>query len=77
MKRTIKLHDITEAKDFVAWASHFPEKMELVDGETTVDAKSIMGLFSFDLTKPISLQIDADEKRGREICQALSRFIAI
>ena len=77
MKRTIKLHDITEAKDFVALASRFPEKMELVDGETMVDAKSIMGLFCFDLTKPILLQIDADEERSREICQSLDRFIAL
>lgn len=77
MKRTVKLHDITEAKDFVALASRFPEKMALVDGETMVDAKSIMGLFCFDLTKSILLQIAADEKRGQEICQALSRFIAL
>lgn len=77
MKRIIKLHDITEAKDFVAVTSRFPEKMELVDGETMVDAKSIMVLFCFDLTKPILLQIDADEERSREICQALGRFIVI
>ena len=75
MKRTVKLHNITEVKDFVVLASRFPEKMELVDGETMVDAKTVTGFFCFDLTKPILLQIDADEERGREICQALDPFI--
>lgn len=75
MKRTIKLRSITEAKDFVALVSQFPEKMQLCGDETMVDAKSIMGLFCFDLAKPILRQIDADEERGREICQALGSFI--
>ena len=75
MKRTIRLRDITEAKDFVALTSRFPERMSLWDGDTAVDAKSIMALFSFDLTKPITLEIETDEAHGQEICRALSHYI--
>ena len=45
MKKMIRLRDITEARDFVTLTSQFSERMELCDGETTVDATSIVGFF--------------------------------
>lgn len=75
MKKMIRLRDITEARDFVALTSQFSERMELCDGETTVDATSIVGVFCLDHSRPVSLEIEADEKRGQEICRALSHFI--
>jgi len=44
---------------------------ELVDGEYTLDARSLMGIFSFNLKKPIKFRIHNDT---RENCEQLQRF---
>jgi len=47
---------------------------DLVSGRYVIDAKSIMGIFSLDLSKPIDLNIHA-ENDAEEILQALSPYI--
>ena len=34
--------------------------MDLVSGRYAIDAKSIMGIFSLDLSKPIQMNVHAD-----------------
>ena len=57
----IKLSFAEEVKAFVNVVSRYPYDMDLRAGRNVVDAKSILGIFSLDLSKPISLEVYADD----------------
>lgn len=57
----ISLNSIDKVKSFTNDLLHFDSDFDLVSGRYVVDAKSIMGIFSLDLTKPIDLTIHAEE----------------
>ncbi len=57
----IQLRTISEVKDFVNAVTECPYDVDLVSGRYTIDAKSLMGIFSLDLTRPIDLIADTDE----------------
>lgn len=61
----ISLNSIDKVKSFVNDLTKFNTDFDLVSGRYIVDAKSIMGIFSLDLSKPIDLNIQADE--GEEL----------
>ena len=48
-------------KSFVNDITKFDYDFDLVSGRYVIDAKSIMGIFSLDLSKPIDLNIHADD----------------
>ena len=56
----ISLATINDVKDFVNMVMKYDFEVDLVSGRYAVDAKSIMGIFSLDLSKPIDLNIHAD-----------------
>ena len=58
---SISLNSIDKVKSFVNEISKFNNDFDLVSGRYVIDAKSIMGIFSLDLSKPISLNIHAEE----------------
>ena len=70
----ISLNSIDKVKSFVNTLSKFDTDFDLVSGRYVIDAKSIMGIFSLDLSKPIDLNIHA-ENDSEEILQALSPYI--
>lgn len=70
----ISLNSIDKVKSFVNTLSKFDTDFDLVSGRYVIDAKSIMGIFSLDLSKPIDLNIHA-ENDAEEILQALSPYI--
>lgn len=53
----ISLKTIDDIKNFVAAATKCAGDIDLSSGRYVVDAKSIMGIFSLDLTKPIILSV--------------------
>ena len=57
----ISLNSIDKVKAFVNEISKFDCDFDLVSGRYVIDAKSIMGIFSLDLSKPIDLAIHAEE----------------
>lgn len=58
---SISLNSIDKVKSFVNEISKFSNDFDLISGRYVIDAKSIMGIFSLDLSKPINLNIHADE----------------
>ena len=70
----ISLNSIDKVKSFVNTLSKFDTDFDLVSGRYVIDAKSIMGIFSLDLSKPIDLNIHV-ENDAEEILQALSPYI--
>ncbi|MBO5576554.1 MAG: HPr family phosphocarrier protein [Ruminococcus sp.] len=62
MKKTnVMLDSISAVKDFVSIVSNYDFDVDLASGRYAVDAKSIMGIFSLDLTKPIQLTAHTDD----------------
>ena len=57
----ISLNSIDKVKSFVNDISRFDYDFDLVSGRYVIDAKSIIGIFSLDLSKPIELNIHAEE----------------
>ena len=57
----ISLNSIDKVKSFVNDISKFDFDFDLVSGRYVIDAKSIMGIFSLDLSKPIDLAIHAED----------------
>ena len=57
----IKLSLVENVNRFVNIVTRYPFEMDLRAGRHVVDAKSILGIFSLDLSKPIALEIYADE----------------
>ena len=55
----ISLNSIDKVKTFVNDITKFDYDFDLVSGRYVIDAKSIMGIFSLDLSKPIDLNIHA------------------
>ena len=57
----ISLNSIGKVKSFVNAINQFEYDFDLISGRYVIDAKSIMGIFSLDLSKPIDLSIHTDE----------------
>ncbi len=59
---TIRLTMMTDhVKNFVSLVNRYPYDMDLRSGRFVVDAKSILGIFSLDLSKPILMSIYSDD----------------
>ena len=70
----ISLNSIDKVKSFVNDITKFSNDFDLVSGRYVIDAKSIMGIFSLDLSKPIHLNIHAEENID-EIMTVLAPYI--
>ena len=70
----ISLNSIDKVKAFVNEISKFDCDFDLVSGRYVIDAKSIMGIFSLDLSKPIDLNIHS-ETQVDEILTVLAPYI--
>ena len=71
----ISLNSIEKVKTFVNLINRFDYDFDLVSGRYIIDAKSIMGIFSLDLSKPISLNIHADDNVADEILKELNPYL--
>lgn len=60
IERYVKLEKINDVKDFVERVSGFEYKVEVVSDTYILSAKSIMGIFSLDLTEPLKIRVHAD-----------------
>ena len=70
----VSLDSIDKVKVFVNLVSKFDSDFDLISGRYVIDAKSIMGIFSLDLSKPIELTIH-DEAAVEEVVDALKQYI--
>ena len=70
----ISLNSIDKVKAFVNDVTKFDSDFDLVSGRYVIDAKSIMGIFSLDLTKSIDLNIHSDADIEK-ILEALKPYI--
>ena len=71
----ISLNSIDKVKAFVNEISKFDCDFDLVSGRYVIDAKSIMGIFSLDLSKPINLNVHAEGNNLDEVLKVLAPYI--
>lgn len=57
----VQINSIGDVKNFVNIVSKYDFDIDLISARYVVDAKSIMGIFSLDLTKPIEVQVHTDD----------------
>ena len=70
--KTILLNSITKVKNFINEISKFEGEADIVAGRYLINAKSVMGIFSIDITEPITLNIHAsteEEIAGLDLSQ--------
>ena len=70
----ISLNSIDKVKSFVNAITQYEYDFDLISGRYDIDAKSIMGIFSLDLSKPIDLAIHA-EANVDEIMETLKPYL--
>jgi phosphotransferase system HPr-like phosphotransfer protein len=70
---TINLKTFGDVQDFVNTLTTFAFDIDLVSGRYIVDAKSIMGIYSLDLTKPIQLNAHTDD--AEDLFAAIDKYI--
>lgn len=69
----ILLKSINDVKDFVNNVNKYDFDVDLTSGRYVVDAKSIMGIFSLDLSKPIKVEVHTDD--CDKFCDEIKSFI--
>ncbi|MEE3481061.1 MAG: HPr family phosphocarrier protein [Lachnospiraceae bacterium] len=72
-KVSISLNSIDKVKSFVNTITKFDSDFDLISGRYVIDAKSIMGIFSLDLSQPIELTIHADDDAA--ILEAIKPYL--
>ena len=70
----ISLNSIDAVKSFVNTVTKYDSDFDLVSGRYVIDAKSIMGIFSLDLSKPIDLNIHTEDNID-SILEALKPYL--
>ena len=72
----IKLNTIEDVRDFVNIISMSDLDADLSSGRYVVDAKSIMGIFSLDLSKPLTFVVHDDGAKADELLDEAAKFRA-
>ena len=73
VKISILLQSINDTKDFVNIVNRYPYNIDLCSGRYVIDAKSIMGIFSLDISNPVDMVIY--DENPEELLKELDRFI--
>ena len=68
----ISLQMAQNVKDFVRLVQDYPYEIDLKSEKYVVDAKSILGIFSLDLSKPLVVEIHSDN--CDDLLEALKKF---
>lgn len=71
---SISLHSIDRVKEFVQTLIPFDGEFEVLSGKYVVDAKSILGLFSVNLSQPVLLRIDTSEDQMKQVLAAVQKY---
>lgn len=71
----VLIDTIEKVKDFVSRTSQFNADLDIVSGKYVINAKSILGLFSLDLSKPVTLRVEGTPEEITKVNNELAPFI--
>jgi len=72
----VDLNSIKRINDFVNIVSKYDDNIDLISGRYVVNAKSILGVFSLDLSKPLKVEFYGS-KNEDDIKQMIRKFEAV
>lgn len=72
-KTTVLLENVKKANEFVHICNQVDGRIEISCGSYVMNAKSIMGIFSLDLTKPMTLKAECTDEQG--LSEKIAPFI--
>ena len=75
-EKKIKLNSIEDVKEFTSLANSLAYDLDIISGRYAVDAKSIMGIFSLDLTKALTLVLHCSDEECLDFLEDAKKFIA-
>lgn len=61
----VMLNSIDKVQDFVNTVSHVEDNIDLTLGRHMVDAKSILGILSLDLSKPLKVEFNGSDHQEK------------
>jgi len=71
---TIMLSSIEAVKKFVTLTNQYDFVVNLTTDKYKIDAKSIMGVFSLDLSKPVTIEVDTADKGADDFLAQMKQF---
>ncbi len=71
----IKLSSINDVKALVNAACKMNCEIDLISGRYVINAKSLIGIFSIDLTEPIKVEVHGTVEEANELKKVLSDCI--
>lgn len=74
MEFQVLLTSVSDVKEFVDAAASCPAEVDVLSGRYVVNGKSIMGLFSIDMSAPITVVIHGDGAEEQRFAQRVARF---
>ena len=74
-RKMIFFGSLESALSFLETSVRMPGTLKLVRGEKSVDAKSLLGVFSMDLSEPMELEVQGDEASRNKIWDALGAYL--
>ncbi len=69
----VNLNSVEKVKTFVNDVSRLDTDIDLVSSRYVIDAKSLMGIFSLDLSKPIKVEV-CDKEKEPYVMEALKKY---
>lgn len=75
-EHNVHFANMLEVADFVKIASGFSEEIKLIGDEYEADAKSMLGIFGMDISKPLRVLIRGSAVGERKVCAALKKYLA-
>lgn len=75
VKKKISLPTVNDVKEFVAAMNSCPVNAVIKAFQYTVDAKSLMGIFSLDLSHPVELRLDCEPDAADKVLASIEKFI--
>lgn len=74
IQKVIKLSTVECVKSFVSAIADFDHVVDLKSGRYFVNGKSIMGIFSLDLSQPIELEANGPSEQDEAFMEAIKQF---
>lgn len=75
MEFQVLLSSVADVKDFVDAASACPSEVDVLSGRYVVNGKSIMGLFSVDLSAPVTVAVQGQGPKEAAFRKKVDRFV--
>lgn len=73
----IRLTSVTEIKAFVEMTGQVTGDVDVRCGRYLVDGKSIMGMFSLDLSQPVTVEFHGEADQAQALSEALKPFLVV